>query len=58
MIYLNIAGLTIAAEGFDTPLFQERTKEYRYKPTKADLTIHCEFNDHIPFPRGTEVASS
>ncbi len=58
MIYLNIAGLNIAAEGFDTPLFQERTKEYQYKTTKADLTIHCKFNDHIPFPRGTEVASS
>ncbi len=57
MIYLKIAGLTIAADGFDTLLFQERTKEYQCNITEADMTIHCKFNDHILFPRGTEVAS-
>ena len=58
MIYLKIADLNIAAEGFDTPLFQKRTSEYQCVKTTADLTVKCEFLNEIPFPEGIQVAFS
>ena len=58
MIYLKVADFTISAEGFDTPFFHQRTREYQCIPQNADLQITCEFLDEIPLPKGKEVTFS
>lgn len=57
MISLQAAELGIAAEGFDTPLFRQRTKEYAQKVEQPQLRISCEIRKELSKPEGIEIAA-
>lgn len=50
MIKLNVAGVSIAAEGFDNEYFKRRTADYTGDFDKPDMTVRVSVKDFIARP--------